>query len=620
MKITYKLCLLFLITFQVFTPEVFARSKEEKILNSSNYSNASNEIKEKISNLVYSQNFCTSDYEVKSGWSSKYIFEYDEEIQKHMNQIKNSSEKCLHRFVKEYMKFKYKEKDPEDNSYCKKNNCDLIKFKKRIFENNVAELLSKVYPEKMLQVYCVEKDSIDDYSAIKNLFSNFEDINQCDELKVGETKKVDNILNGMRQYYTVNRVNDKLYEVAFNLDIEDKTFVLKDNTTVNKSTMLDSVKACVDNMGDLMKDPSGRQLNFKIYSNHEASNLPDYKRPPSVKIGILEENGRANSVEYNANIKCDTIIHELLHLAGLFDEYKETAWGHYLNTETRELKNLSSRKDIPESEREMYAFTPHFNHCRPISKIPSIMSDQRTLINSLVPKEMNCVCSFPEIPESEKLCDQKIRSLGNKAREILQYASIYLPSPLEYQWEGITGKICKVDGNPILRERYKTEKELSDFKHFESIEDNANSIVFKKNSFEPDIITTGSDIIAKSWSMPYRCDCTGENRAVCDELKVAIKNVDEKGIMSKSKWCPNSMKNTDAEDRGKSALKYKSDINKELSLLRPAHFERIIQGSCTAKVKKYTTCMKYAYVKAGDTCEDRPKYCEDESQWLDSVD
>ena len=49
------------------------------------------------------------------------------------------------------------------------------------------------------------------------------------------------------------------------------------------------------------------------------------------------------------------------------------------------------------------------------------------------------------------------------------------------------------------------------------------------------------------------------------------------------------------------------------SLLQPAQFTRLKYGSCQSRAEKFNECQRYAYVS---TCEDRPAYCDDESQWL----
>lgn len=66
--------------------------------------------------------------------------------------------------------------------------------------------------------------------------------------------------------------------------------------------------------------------------------------------------------------------------------------------------------------------------------------------------------------------------------------------------------------------------------------------------------------------------------------------------------------------KGNSSYSYFVKAKNPNGVLFPAHFERIIYGTCKSKAVKFSTCSRWAYVTGN--CKNRPKYCEDPKEWL----
>ncbi len=93
------------------------------------------------------------------------------------------------------------------------------------------------------------------------------------------------------------------------------------------------VKSCMKEVNPYMLGPSGEKLTIEIldYNKIRRSN----SKPPDGlalhRITIQSSRGRSHSGSYEADIDCQVITHEILHLLGLKDEYPEMHAGHFAN-------------------------------------------------------------------------------------------------------------------------------------------------------------------------------------------------------------------------------------------------------------------------------------------------
>ena len=99
------------------------------------------------------------------------------------------------------------------------------------------------------------------------------------------------------------------------------------------------------------------------------------KKLETVTISIGSKNHRSNSEKYESDIDCPTITHEILHLTGLCDEYREQQRGFYINPKTGEMVGNNfignnKKKLVPSN----YDFKPAYD-CR-VEGENSIMSNQ----------------------------------------------------------------------------------------------------------------------------------------------------------------------------------------------------------------------------------------------------
>ena len=115
-----------------------------------------------------------------------------------------------------------------------------------------------------------------------------------------------------------------------------------------------------------MLGPNGEKLNIVIEppSAKEACE----KEPKTIKIGSREH--RSNQMKYESDIDCPTITHEVLHLLGLCDEYKEEFKGFLVSSDTREIK-MTNGEEKPDNENDQFVLA---YDCRVTAK-NSIMSN-----------------------------------------------------------------------------------------------------------------------------------------------------------------------------------------------------------------------------------------------------
>lgn len=198
-------------------------------------------------------------------------------------------------------------------------------FKKVFFHKNVTKKHKKNESNDGVSD-CIE------YSRLSH--GEFE--SYCDEIAEGETIRVDigykESMSNVEQKYLLTRNSENSYEIGFNLMFfkEDRFKSLYTSREL-RHEWVQKVKDCFSQAGEITVG-NGKKLKFSF--NKDA---------PLVPIGkSIFKGHRSNSRKYNPGIKCPTIIHEALHLAGLVDEYHEKKYIH---------RRLSSPSNIMNNHR-----------------------------------------------------------------------------------------------------------------------------------------------------------------------------------------------------------------------------------------------------------------------------
>ena len=85
---------------------------------------------------------------------------------------------------------------------------------------------------------------------------------------------------------------------------------------------------------------NGQKIKILIQDFEKGTDGRDLKK----SIFIASKYNRSNMLIYKSGIDCSIMIHEILHLYGLCDEYHEVKSGFYTDVRTGEIKNFQSKK------------------------------------------------------------------------------------------------------------------------------------------------------------------------------------------------------------------------------------------------------------------------------------
>ena len=301
------------------------------------------------------------------------------------DQIKNKDKRCqidivsnvaqllnLYSFPGECM-----EEENKNHPVCK----DMFKHAK-VAKNRFLELINLAYGEDALttteaSAICVECASIDNKESSNNLLLDAVNIAernlQCRDLKPNEEKTV--FSGTSSRLYNVKKEKDGSYSVPFILIFfpsEDYDGSVPQNKV--SEYYMKKAQVCMKKANQKMLGPNGEKLKINIIPASRRHNKNICDRQKIIDIAIGSANMRSNAHHYAADIDCVRLTHEVLHLLGFNDEYKETKRGFYVNSKTGErTKIMKNRMEIKElMNNKNYEFQPAFN-CRVIQK-NSIMS------------------------------------------------------------------------------------------------------------------------------------------------------------------------------------------------------------------------------------------------------
>ena len=226
---------------------------------------------------------------------------------------------------------------------------------------------------------------------------------QCFELKPGKEKTVYSNTGRDRSYRIKREPDNSSYSYVIPLNLQfsaDEDYdgeVPRDQVPIH---YIQRVQDCIKEANEKMLGPNGEKLKIVIQTPTEQVDKNCIDDVKTIKVGSKEH--RSNSGKYEADIDCETITHEILHLLGLCDEYIEQLKGHYIDSETGERRSaLLNRMEEDEElmNSENYDFKPAFD-CRATTE-NSIMSnhydrwtdvfDYETYNSLLTPGQFNAI-------------------------------------------------------------------------------------------------------------------------------------------------------------------------------------------------------------------------------------
>lgn len=235
----------------------------------------------------------------------------------------------------------------------------------------------------------------------------------CTPLQIGQIKNLNvgryESPTTVPHKYQLQRITQNDYKIKFNIAFEDSDGEINDNidpkgesaeaTRARAYTYVWSKKAneCLEKVKGKLKGPQGENLILEVVGNPPKSTIP--------KIYVsLKSNVRANSRMWDKQMSCATVLHELLHVTGLVDEYKELDKGLRKNPITGKMELVETNAEIPAYD------------CRKIAKDVSVMANhEQAWRNAFAPwksKSALCTCD-----KDKKLCQKYFENLIKINRE-----------------------------------------------------------------------------------------------------------------------------------------------------------------------------------------------------------
>ena len=154
--------------------------------------------------------------------------------------------------------------------------------------------------------------------------------NNCGrELAVGEGRVMNQPAGGsipVTRKYTLYRRDDRSFEAVFNLNFAAGNPAPSSAAAVAR--MEERARRCVA-MIPPINGPGGKRLNLRVINDSDAQF--GNTKPPRIDIRVIREplptdTFRGSAADFQESFQCATIVHEILHYAGLCDEYKEAIY------------------------------------------------------------------------------------------------------------------------------------------------------------------------------------------------------------------------------------------------------------------------------------------------------
>ena len=221
------------------------------------------------------------------------------------------------------------------------DSCKKLLLNMNIIENRVQDLLNLIHKDKnLIQTeanstcfFCKSLNFEQGILELKKHINNVTNEDQCYELKPGEER---NVTAGtfpehfLPFTYTVKRNKNGSYTIplyiSFTAD-EDYEGPVPKNQAPNYYRKY--VQSCIETANKKLLGPKNEKLIIDIQppaaKQHNCSKAKDTHE---IKIG--NKHHRTSSIKYSSSVDCPAVVHEILHLLGLVDEYKEKKHGHHI--------------------------------------------------------------------------------------------------------------------------------------------------------------------------------------------------------------------------------------------------------------------------------------------------
>lgn len=518
---------------------------------------------------------------------------------------------------------------------------------------------------------------------LKEFSSHVSLINNCSELQVGSARIIQSSEGNLNHAYKManqffpdqtytppNNSNYLLYrksendfEIVFNLNFIPSN---NDPSLASKEYMLARAKQCMGSVNGSLRGPGGRNISLRITSPESVANQIDTepskrvrKRmsqmiPPAINIEILPEttgsigadgvltaaSERGSANRFPSDFSCAHIVHELLHHAGLCDEFIET--------------NTSDQYKQAEGTCRMTGMSGALEAAGPTDSIMGRGMD--FIYESYIGEPL--VCEIPESTGGNRILASIQKNLGTPLQDYLlikRFDDISLPpeyfslppnggSPQDLfctttsQTFNSSGS-SQLINTPYTRIRSFNSSSLS-FEYltrpnlnFEFDESNFTIEKKKVDCHCPEdspynancklfLNTLNAELVplAQETSKIYKCPFGTRPQYSNEEMVPGATNIEGRKIFMRSQ-----------------------PAQRESGLLYPAQFLRLINGECEIQnsqtdleislLQKYNACARFTRLISREvydnrgrsrnfrvlSCQDRPQFCYDPASWLGTL-
>jgi hypothetical protein len=375
--------------------------------------------------------------------------------------------------------------------------------------------------------------------------------------------------------YVLRHPSEKQWEIEFNASFTATAGV----TEAQAVQMRQRTEACFAQASTAMAGPGDNKLRMKLRPVSGGTNPV----APLIAINVIPS-GRGNATNFAATFDCATIVHEFLHHAGLCDEYAET--------NSTEIVNASS--------------------CRAIVPSGSIMSQEMIQVYDETVGATR-ECRFPEGSAWRTIPRGYVEIAMAKSAQALSNETAHKPV-FDAGW-CLHNNITPTSANPLI---------VDHSARFTDIQRGWSMHYPSPNIANP----TGEPLLYR-----LNCQCPANN-ADCSSAIANLRTAATElyNSANKSYRCPYGISESVPsviamapgilDDRANGRVVIRNRPSGK-SLLHPAHFSRLLRGSCRSQDSKnwYDVCARYAYRHSepdglNGNCSSMPVECRDPRTYL----
>ena len=230
------------------------------------------------------------------------------------------------------------EKNHAENSECE----DILKYVNRS-KSRFLEMLNLVYEqdtESMTKARSICAECIfvqaneSDKNFLLNLTRTLQEKSKCTPLQAGEQRMV-SAGTGKARFYQVKKEKDGTYSIPLFINFyAGKNYDGDVPASEVPTHYIQKVQKCLDEVSSkMLNTKTGEKLQIKVAAPNKV-NKQACTRHEIHNIEIEHSSYRSDEKNYESDIDCPIITHEVLHLLGLHDEYEDSENGIYIDSNT----------------------------------------------------------------------------------------------------------------------------------------------------------------------------------------------------------------------------------------------------------------------------------------------